>query len=430
MTAVTEPIEFRNPQPNTNQAPAVYAESVTSNGVKVISRQRDTATASLKFAVRGGSAAEKYEEKGSAHLWASVAFAGTGKQSGLRLMRNLENSGVTVRANAHRERIVLSSSSDASVADFAVSSIAESIMSPPRDNYVITENLRIAEYDRQQLATSPRLQITEMLHEAAYGEWSALGSSVFSDDHVDVKAARNYRSRVFTPENLVIVSDGGVSHEALKGFVGSAFPVSNEMNLASVTAKDKAPPAPALNYKGGFLSQRSRLTNGAALAAVAFPLPSGPKSRAASVVARLLSNSLKQSGAAHKGAAGAFTSPYSKEGLVGVYASGSQESIKSVISSIAAELKSIAAKVEPAEAANALSLDNFLAFENSGAVDMILTAQTLGLSTADYLDVRNVTAAEVSAAAKDMLSAKITYTVLGNTYGAMSYEEVAKSFQL
>ena len=61
---------------------------------------------------------------------------------------------------------------------------------------------------------------------------------------------------------------------------------------------------------------------------------------------------------------------------------------------------------------------------------MILTAQTLGLSTADYLDVRNVTAAEVSAAAKDMLSAKITYTVLGNTYGAMSYEEVAKSFQL
>jgi len=369
-------------------------------------------------------------EKGSAHLWASVAFAGTGKQSGLRLMRNLENSGVTVRANAHRERIVLSSSSDASVADFAVSSIAESIMSPPRDNYVITENLRIAEYDRQQLATSPRLQITEMLHEAAYGEWSALGSSVFSDDHVDVKAARNYRSRVFTPENLVIVSDGGVSHEALKGFVGSAFPVSNEMNLASVTAKDKAPPAPALNYKGGFLSQRSRLTNGAALAAVAFPLPSGPKSRAASVVARLLSNSLKQSGAAHKGAAGAFTSPYSKEGLVGVYASGSQESIKSVISSIAAELKSIAAKVEPAEAANALSLDNFLAFENSGAVDMILTAQTLGLSTADYLDVRNVTAAEVSAAAKDMLSAKITYTVLGNTYGAMSYEEVAKSFQL
>lgn len=120
--------------------------------------------ASLKFAIRGGSAAEKYEEKGAAHLWASVAFAGTGKQSGLRLMRNLENHGITVRANAHRERIVLSSSSDASAADFAVSSIAESILSPPRDNYVITENLRIAEHDRQQLATTPRLQITEVTY--------------------------------------------------------------------------------------------------------------------------------------------------------------------------------------------------------------------------------------------------------------------------
>lgn len=193
-----------------------------------------------------------------------------------------------------------------------------------------------------------------MLHEAAYGEWSALGSSVYSDDHVDIKAARVYRNRVFTPENLVIVSDGGLSHEALKDFVATSFPVSKEMDLsAGSSIKEKAP---ALDYKGGFLSQRSRLSNGAALAAVAFPLPAGAKSRAASVVARMLTNRLKESGAAHKDAAGAFTSPYSKEGLVGVYACGSQESIKSVISSVAAELKSIATKAEPAEAANAVEL--------------------------------------------------------------------------
>lgn len=43
MMAITEPVEFSDPQPNKNQAPAVYTESVTSNGVKVISRQRDTA---------------------------------------------------------------------------------------------------------------------------------------------------------------------------------------------------------------------------------------------------------------------------------------------------------------------------------------------------------------------------------------------------
>jgi len=422
MTAVTEPIDFI-PVTSKNQNPAVYTESVTSNGVKLVSRQRDTVASSMKFAIRGGSAAEQYEEKGAAHLWASVAFAGTGKQSGLRLMRNLENNGVTVRASAQRERIVLSSSSDVSVADFAVSSIAESILSAPRDNYVITENLRIAEHDRQQLASSPRMQITEMLHEAAYGEWSALGSSVFSDEYVNVNAARNYRSRLFTPENLVIVSDGGVSHDELKSFAAAHFPAADGLVTPSASAI-AAKPAD-LSYRGGFLSQRSRLPNGSAIAAVAFPLPAGAKSRAAAVVSRMLTNALK-----NNKAAGAFTSPYSKQGLVGVYATGSQESIKAVISSVAAELKSIAAKADSAEAANTLSLENFLAFENSGAVDMILTAQTLGLSTAEYLDVRNVTSADVSAAAKDMLTAKVTYTVLGNTYGAMSYEDVANAFKL
>jgi predicted Zn-dependent peptidase len=59
----------------------------------------------LKFALSCGSRHELFPEKGAAHLLAHAAFAGTQKESGLRLMRSLENHGCTVGASANREQV-------------------------------------------------------------------------------------------------------------------------------------------------------------------------------------------------------------------------------------------------------------------------------------------------------------------------------------
>jgi hypothetical protein len=59
----------------------------------------------IKFTIASGSRAESLSEKGAAHLLAVSAFAGTGKRSGLRLIRDLENLGATVRASADREKV-------------------------------------------------------------------------------------------------------------------------------------------------------------------------------------------------------------------------------------------------------------------------------------------------------------------------------------
>jgi predicted Zn-dependent peptidase len=59
----------------------------------------------LKFALSCGSRHELFPEKGAAHLLAHAAFAGTQKESGLRLMRSLENHGITVGASANREQV-------------------------------------------------------------------------------------------------------------------------------------------------------------------------------------------------------------------------------------------------------------------------------------------------------------------------------------
>ena len=64
---------------------------------------------SVKFSISAGSSAETLGEKGAAQLLAATAFVGTGKRSGIRLVRDLENLGAKFSAVADREQVVSSS---------------------------------------------------------------------------------------------------------------------------------------------------------------------------------------------------------------------------------------------------------------------------------------------------------------------------------
>ena len=59
----------------------------------------------LKFAVMGGSSAESKDERGSAHLLASAAFAGSAESTGLRMVRYLESLGATIDSYADKEKV-------------------------------------------------------------------------------------------------------------------------------------------------------------------------------------------------------------------------------------------------------------------------------------------------------------------------------------
>ena len=77
-------------------APAVLKESKTSSGIRVISLDNGAASVTVNVAVLGGSRAGTPQECGFAHVLASTAFSGSKNQTGLRLMRTLENHGAKV----------------------------------------------------------------------------------------------------------------------------------------------------------------------------------------------------------------------------------------------------------------------------------------------------------------------------------------------
>jgi predicted Zn-dependent peptidase len=111
-------------------------------------------------------------------------------------------------------------------------------------------------------------QLSDLVHEAAYGESSALGHSVFGSDlsKVCVQQVLAYRNANFLRENLVIAASG-ISADTLKKIVASS-------SGAFVSKSNKPTTFAASPYVGGEVKVRADL-NGSTNLAVAFPVPAG-----------------------------------------------------------------------------------------------------------------------------------------------------------
>lgn len=59
----------------------------------------------LRFAILGGSRAEKTDQKGATQLLSSAAFAGNQANSGFRLVRFFESFGAKINSTVDREKV-------------------------------------------------------------------------------------------------------------------------------------------------------------------------------------------------------------------------------------------------------------------------------------------------------------------------------------
>lgn len=117
---------------------AIHKQATFDNGVRVVTRERDSAVVSLKFAVLGGSSTETSAQKGAAHFLSTTAFAGNRNESGLRIVRFLESLGANFSASADREKIVYDVAVLADKVEPVFASIIRAIASGPHSNYVVS----------------------------------------------------------------------------------------------------------------------------------------------------------------------------------------------------------------------------------------------------------------------------------------------------
>lgn len=421
MSPIAVEVPLRSAVDTSSSYAPTISGSTLPNGASLVARHARADNVSLKFALSCGSRHELFPEKGSAHLLAHSAFAGTQKESGLRLMRSLENHGCTVGASATREQVVFSVNAPLEFVDFAVEKVTDAMFSPPQYSYAIDERKSVAALDYDTLKSSPQAALTEMLHEAAYGDGTPMGSSLYASDlkKLDVGDVMEYRLRNFKTNNLTVLANG-VALDSLQGstsrFLGSAETVP----VAAIPS----------GFVGGSVRVRADL-GGDTHVAVAFPAQAGAAGKAYTVLQEVLASRLRDSSSAGNHVS-AFSIPYSDGGLIGAYcASSSVAGAEELVNVVIKELKSIATtSIDVTKAANKLTLSNMVALEGGNeAADLMLAASAQGLDTMEFADLRNVTAKDVSAAAAAVLKTNPAIAVLGATYGLKSFDSMKSSMQ-
>lgn len=432
----TTAVEFPLKQATT-AVPAKKAElsaGSLSNGVKMAFSHHTGSTASIRVAVLGGSSAETLDEKGSAQLLGSSAFDGNKNKSGLLTMREFEDIGAKVAATSDREKIVYSVLVPNEHLGTALELLVANIKSPIHKSYMIEEAKSRAQiaYDTHAGCGSSRL--TELLHDASYGENTPLGSSRFAHSLDDLTPTDviHYRNSVFSSDNLRIAVHGDIAGSKAKNIL--------EDKCASGFATGSRPIVSP--FTGGEIRVREH-TGGLTRVGLSFALPAGDEksvqvlrhilhSRLASkeghVQIHMHSNVHHANNNATGGLTKTFLHAYKAGGMFGVTFRGDVAFVNKGLTDSIAELKKIASGTLPDEELsvikNKIQLETLLAAEGSGAADALLKSLIAG--SAAEADVSAVTKEAVVNAAKAALKSAPGYAVLGTTYHVPSLSAVVK----
>jgi len=304
----------------------------------------------------------------------------------------------------------------------AVAAVGEVICSPPPSLHTIAETKDTCQIKIDAHKACGTSQLVDLLHEAAYGENTPLGSSMFGSslDKLEVETILSFRKSNYLTSNLV-VSASGIAHDTLKSLVEchlSALPSAPSSSSASSSA------LPASPYIGGDIKVRVDL-DGVSHVGVAFPVPAGAAALPYKVLFATLESKIAHSTSIPKGSLTPFISTYTSGGLIGFTAHGSAAAATGFLEAGVAELKALASAGSASSVAK-VSLEGVLALEGEDSADALLSASVASLSPVAFADVRSLTAADVSNAAKAALAAAPAFAVYGQTAGTPSYATIAK----
>ena len=358
--------------------------------------------------------AESPAERGAAHLLATAAFtAGTKRLSGLRLMRDLELLGAVVDCKGDREKICYEVQCPADKVESVAMLVSHAILTPPEATYRVDDEKVIAQIAIDAHHSDPFQKLDDLLHEAAYGENSALGAQRFNEDllHLEAKDVFRFRDRNFHAKNLVVTANG-LSHESLRLLVETYL---QDLPDAAAASSSSA-------WVGGQAKERVDLEHGNTYLGWAVPTPAGADAAPFEVLHALLNSKIAAASEAKN--LSSFYRQYTSGGMIGFRAHGSADVATKSLSAGVAILNSIAkdGAGEVGGAKTKIALENALALEGRGGRSTNNTLLSMvTASNGKYVgDVRSVTGAQVSEALSKALKAKPAYAIFGTTLGVPS----------
>lgn len=416
--------------------------SKLENGLKIASIDKQGLTARVGLFVSAGSRFETAANFGVSHMVSLMGFTSTAHLSHLRTVKTLEQLGAnnTTFVKAGREETVYQVDVQREYVPLAIPLIIGNVLFPRLLPWEVKAAAKKVATARKELEESPDAMVSELLHKAAYCN-NTLGLSPVATDrslaYFKPETIRSFLLDHFAPERMVLVGVN-VAHSELSKWAMRSFADYNAIPL-------KPRPETKAAYTGGDL----RLDGKSAFAHVAIAFESVPWGQqdlapitllqtilgggsavsntiGSGLTSRLSTQILKQS--PYVESVSAFNTSYSDSGLFGVYSVSHPEKAGDVAKSVAKTLAGLTtvSKDELSKAKATLkgkllrqADDDTELLQDLG--QQLLLSGRYGSPTEFAKIIDGVTEAQVSAAAKKLLSSKLTLAAYGDIHTVPHY---------
>lgn len=385
---------------------AQFRTSKLQSGIALASKATDSPVVGISVTVKAGSRDESAGQWGSAYMLKALAFQDTADRSAFTLLRDLQDVGARVSSDASRESVTFRVEVLRDQVEAAIAALADTVVHPYLPEWILKEHKPAAIINANTVLANPISLTTELAHEAAFGEATALGSSLYSASEIQALTHEHFvafREKAFVADN-VIISANGLDHGSLTSLAETYF--------------TDVPAGRSVAFAGDYFGGEVRVKTAGAATHMALAFRGAafgkPGYDAHEVLATLLRARLQRESAT----ANAFNFGYKDTGLIGVYGSAANTSNASkVASTLASAIKSVASASEEEinRAKRSVSLQRTLANEQTVSTRALERSSVAGVDPVAFAECREVNKEAVQKAAQNLLQSKPAFVVLGPT---------------
>ncbi|GJN32170.1 hypothetical protein PR202_gb20652 [Eleusine coracana subsp. coracana] len=399
------------------------------NGLKIASRTTVGPSCSVGIYVDCGSVYETPETTGASQLLKKMAFATTTNRSQLRVVREIEATGGSVKASASREMMSYSYGALKTYMPEMVEVLIDCVRNPAFLDWEVKEEISNLQAELAKASSNPETLLLEALHSTGYSgalanPLIASGSSIgrLNTDVLEYFTAENYTA------SRIVLAASGVDHDEL---VSIAEPLLQDIPNSTNVAL-------AFEVPGGWLKEKDYATasvlqtilGGGGMAHI----PGGGREKGLHSRLNHLVNEFDQIKSIS-----AFKDVHSNTGIFGIHTSTDASFASKAIDLAARELTALAtpgqvdqSQLDRAKASAKSAILANLETKASSTEDMGRQVLAFGerKPLEDLLDaIDAVTLKDVTSLAEKIISSPLTMASHGNVLNMPTYDTVSGKFR-
>lgn len=418
--------------------------SKLENGLKIASVDNGGLTASLGLFVNAGSRFETSANFGVSNMVSLMGYRSTAHLSHLRTVKTLEQLGANASSSckAGREETVYQVDVMREYVPLAIPLLIGNVLFPRLLPWEVKAAGKLVKDSTARLNGDPDAMVSDLLHKAAYCN-NTLGLTPHASDrsmsYFTPETIRSFMLDHFAPERMVLVgvnvAHSELSKWAMRSFVDyNAIPMkSRPEQKAAYTGGDlrQEGPSPYCHVAVALESCAWGQQELAPFALLQTVLGGGSASNSlpGTSSGRLATGIVKQN--PYVESCAAFNTSYSDSGVFGVYGVSHPDKAGELTTAIVkalAGLSSVSA-AELARAKTVLKAQLFRQVDDASVMmqdlgNQLLLSGKYGSAAEFAKIIDGVTEAQVTAAAKKLLSSKPTVAAYGDTHTVPHYSAV------